>query len=106
MWNKRNRSSALEIETLNLGNLEVPFPLKKRSGTERSTTPIRIIPRCAKKSSVGSRLQHLRKANVVELFTTMDVIKKMTGEAKKTPEDRLQSTEAESSALGNSGFNN
>lgn len=97
--NKSDSSSAQEIGMVDDDDREVTSPPKNRARTERASTPSKVITRGTKKTSDGSRLQERSRASAAAPPSTVDIITKITEEAKKTLEDIPRSSEAEYTPL-------
>lgn len=59
--NKNERSSAQKVEIINIEDLDVVSPLKKRYKTKRLITPCKIIIRSTERLSNDSRSQQRSK---------------------------------------------
>lgn len=79
---KGDRSSAHEVKIVNPDDPEVASPRKKRTETERSISPCRILTRIAKKCLDGCGSKRSSKISSAELFVTADTITKMTDVVK------------------------
>lgn len=66
MRNRKGRNAAQNLGIIKLHNLEVVPPPGKMAGSDRHTTPIRIIPRIPKKWSDSSSLPLRSETSGVE----------------------------------------
>lgn len=87
MCNERDKSSVQVVEIINLDDLEVASPTRKRATTEKYITPSKRIRISAMKPSDGSHLQLRRKRSTAEPPAMANVVKKMTEKTKNVPED-------------------
>lgn len=105
LQNKRDRSTAQEVEIINIYGLEVAFPPNKKAKTERITTPSKTITGSTQRSSDSSNCQQCSEASGTKLPAIADFVKNMTEKAKKELEDTTKSPEAEYKLYTQSGFN-
>lgn len=89
--NKRDRSSAQAIESVNLNNLGAATPQKKRARMDKSIASTEIVIKRVTKSSFGRLSQTCTKICAEKPFTTLNVEKKNKEEAKKVPESTPES---------------
>lgn len=104
--NRRDRNCAPEVVVIDHEDLEVASAPKKRTISERSTTPSKIKTRTPKKSLFGSGSQHCSTSSTAKSSATVAVIKKLTGKTRKAPKEKPQSPEAESRLLVLLSFDN
>lgn len=91
--NRRYRGSGKVVEIINLDDLVLLSLRKKRARTKRATTPRNIISRGAMTTSAGNHWHQRSKKSTARPPVTMDIVKKMTVEAKHPREDQPQSRE-------------
>lgn len=89
---------------IHLDTLEIASLPENMARTDRSTLLSNILAGNAKKLLNGSCFQQRSWKSAAESSETADFIMKMIKEANQTPEDTLQSLEAESRPLGYYGF--
>lgn len=85
--NESDNISAQGVEFINLYEPQVPSSSKRSVRRERSTTPIQIITRSAKKFSDGSQSNHRTETSAAKPLATAGVIKIKTENDKRPPED-------------------
>lgn len=87
MRNEKEENCAQVVEVIDLDDVEVAFPTKKRSRTERYTTTSTVITKSTNSSPDGCHMQQRSKIAAAEHPATAVVITKITEEANKMLKD-------------------